>query len=78
MYNNILNEKKKIRRWWDDDGDNIGYESGEVKRKKKSVKEGFSNWRQDLSEVNGDVEKNDKSEDIKITEKEIKNKVKIQ
>lgn len=81
MYNNILNEKKKIRRWWDDDGDNIGYESGEVsgrfKRKKKSVKEGFSNWRQDLSEVIGDVKKNDKSEDIKITEKEIKNKVKI-
>ena len=81
MYNNILNEKKKIRRWWDDDGDNIGYESGEVsgrfKRKKKSVKEGFSNWRQDLSEVIGDVEKNDKSEDIKITEKEVKNKVKI-
>lgn len=81
MYNNILNEKKKIRRWWDDDGDNIGYESGEVsgrfKRKKKSVKEGFSNWRQDLSEVIGDVEKNDKSEDIKITEKEIKNNVKI-
>ena len=81
MYNNILNEKKKIRRWWDDDGDNIGYESGEVsgrfKRKKKSVKEGFSNWRRDLSEVIGDVKKNDKSEDIKITEKEIKNKVKI-
>jgi hypothetical protein len=81
MYNNILNEKKKIRRWWDDDGDNIGYESGEVsgrfKRKKKSVKEGFSNWRQDLSEVVGDVKKNDKSEDIKITEKEVKNKVKI-
>ena len=45
MYNNILNEKKKIHRWWDDDGDNIGYEPGEVsdtfKRKKKSVKEGF-------------------------------------
>ena len=81
MYNNILNEKKKIRRWWDDDGDNIGYEPGEVsgrfKRKKKSVKEGFSNWRQDLSEVIGDVKKNDKSEDIKITEKEVKNKVKI-
>ena len=81
MYNNILNEKKKIRRWWDDDGDNIGYESGEVsgrfKRKKKSVKEGFSNWRRDLSEVIGDVKKNDKSEDIKITEKEIKNNVKI-
>jgi hypothetical protein len=81
MYNNILNEKKKIRRWWDDDGDNIGYESGEVsgrfKRKKKSVKEGFSNWRRDLSEVIGDVKKNDKSEDIKITEKEVKNKVKI-
>ena len=81
MYNNILNEKKKIHRWWDDDGDNIGYEPGEVsdtfKRKKKSVKEGFSNWRQDLSEVIGDVKKNDKSEDVKVTERKIKNNVKI-
>ena len=23
MYNNILNEKKKIRRWWDNDGETL-------------------------------------------------------
>jgi hypothetical protein len=41
-------------------------------------KEGFSDWRQDLSEVIGDVKKNDnKSEDIKVTEKQITNKIKI-
>ena len=44
--------------------------------KKKSVKEGFSDWRQDLSEVIGDVKKN-KSEDVKITEKAVNNKIKI-
>ena len=44
--------------------------------KKKNVKEGFSDWRQDLSEVIGDVKKN-KSEDLKVTEKVIKNKIKI-
>ena len=79
MSNNILNEKKKIRRWWDDDGDNIGYEPGEVsgrfKRKKKSVKEGFSNWRQDLSEVMSTIEKEEN--DKEITEKKVKNRIKI-
>ena len=79
MSNNILNEKKKIRRWWDDDGDNIGYEPGEVsgrfRRKKKSVKEGFSNWRQDLSEVMSTIEKEEN--DNEITEKKVKNKIKI-
>jgi hypothetical protein len=44
--------------------------------KKKNVKEGFSDWREDLSEVIGDVKKN-KSEDVKITEKQINNKIKI-
>ena len=44
--------------------------------KKKNVKEGFSDWRQDLSEVIGDVKKN-KSEDIKISEKAVNNKIKI-
>jgi hypothetical protein len=44
--------------------------------KKKSVKEGFSDWRGDLSEVIGDVKKN-KSEDVKITEKAVNNKIKI-
>ena len=44
--------------------------------KKKNVKEGFSDWRQDLSEVIGDVKKN-KSEDVKISEKTVNNKIKI-
>ena len=44
--------------------------------KKKNVKEGFSDWREDLSEVIGDVKKN-KSEDVKISEKTINNKIKI-
>jgi hypothetical protein len=44
--------------------------------KKKSVKEGFSDWRGDLSEVIGDVKKN-KSDDVKISEKTINNKIKI-
>jgi len=40
--------------------------------KKKSVKEGFSNWRQDLSEVMGEGET-----EKKIKEKKVNNKVKI-
>ncbi len=44
--------------------------------KKKNVKEGFSDWRQDLSEVIGDVKKNtNKSEDTKVIEKEISNNI---
>ena len=45
------------RRWWDDDGDGVGYENGEVsgkfKKKKKTrvKKESFSDWRDDLSEL---------------------------
>jgi hypothetical protein len=41
--------------------------------KKKSVKEGFSNWRQDLSEVIGDIETESQIKE----KKNIKNKVKI-
>lgn len=44
--------------------------------KKKNVKEGFSDWREDLSEVIGDVKKN-KSDNIKISEKTVNNKIKI-
>ena len=40
--------------------------------KKKTVKEGFSNWRQDLSEVMDDNEANKQ-----IKEKKVKNKIKI-
>ena len=113
-----LDEKKKEKPkfWWDDDGDDIGYEEGEVSgkfkkkkikealigrqteidanrngeidahdfkilrsrstKKKKQVKEGFSNWREDLIEVVDKISK-DKSADIKITEKQINNKIDI-
>jgi len=68
-------KKEKVKRWWDDDGDGIGYEEGEVSgkfKRKKKMKESFSNWRQDLSEVMDDIES-----DKKIKEKKVKNKVKI-
>jgi len=42
---------------------------------KRTVKEGFSNWREDLSEVMDAVNKKEKEE--KITEKTVKNKIKI-
>jgi hypothetical protein len=41
-------------------------------RKRKNVKEGFSNWRQDLSEVMDDTEASQK-----IKEKKVNNKIKI-
>ena len=70
-------EAKEVKKWWDDDGDGKGYEKGEVegkfnKKKKKTVKEGYSNWRQDLSEVI-----TDKETDKKISEKKVNNKVTI-
>lgn len=72
-------KKVKLKRWWDDDGDGIGWESGEVsgkfKKKKKVVKEEYSNWREDLSEVISLVNK-DKNEN-KITGKGVNNKSKI-
>jgi hypothetical protein len=112
----IKEEEKKAKRWWDNDGDGIGYEKGEVsgKFKKKKVKEaldpvgkedddidndgdvdksdsylknrrkvrgkiitkeGYSNWRQDLSEVMDTIEKEEN--DKEITEKKVKNKIKI-
>ncbi len=74
-------EAKEVKRWWDDDGDGKGYEEGEVsgkfKKKKKVVKEGFSNWREDLFEVIGEVKIKGKSENPKIVEKQINNKVNI-
>ena len=74
----IAQEAKEVKRWWDDDGDSIGYENGEVsgkfkkKKKRKQVKEGFSDWRTDLREI---VDTEDNEE--KITEKPVKNKIKI-
>jgi hypothetical protein len=43
-----------------------------LSKKKKNVKEGFSNWRQDLSEVMDDIEANKQ-----IKEKKVNNKIKI-
>ena len=60
-------DRTEVKRWWDDDGDEKGYEKGEVsgkfKKKKKKVKESFSNWRNDLSEV---IDSNSKESNIEI------------
>ena len=53
----LLNRRKKV---------------GKAIAKKKGMKEGFSNWRQDLTEVITDTEA-----DEKITEKKVKNTIKI-
>jgi hypothetical protein len=71
-------EAKEVKKWWDDDGDGIGYEEGEVSgkfKKKKKVKEGFSNWRDDLREVIDVIDHQDN--DKKVSEKSVKNKIKI-
>ncbi|WJZ48019.1 hypothetical protein [Synechococcus phage DSL-LC03] len=50
-----VGEAKKTHRWWDDDGDDIGYEKGEVsgkfKKKKKTRKEEYSDWRSEFPEL---------------------------
>jgi hypothetical protein len=72
-------EAKEVKKWFDDDGDGIGYEEGEVsgkfKKKKKTVKESFSNWREDLVEVMDVIDKEENEKEI--TEKKVKNKIKI-
>lgn len=45
-------------------------------KKKKQVKEGFSNWREDLIEIADKIPK-DKSEDVRITDKKVDNKIDI-
>ena len=74
------------KRWWDDDGDGVGYEKGEVsdkfkKKKKKKTrvkKESFSDWRYDLSElvevINSKKIKEKKKVGGKIEEEEVDNK----
>ena len=46
---------EKPKRWWDNDGDGIGYEKGEVsgsfKKKKKTKKESYSNWKEENPEL---------------------------
>jgi hypothetical protein len=73
-------EAKEVKKWWDDDGDGKGYEEGEVsgkfKKKKKVTKEGYSNWREDLIEVVDKIKTN-KSEEPKVTEKQVNNKIDI-
>ncbi len=50
-----VDEAKKSHRWWDDDGDEVGYEPGEVsgkfKKKKKTRKEEYSDWRSEFPEL---------------------------
>ena len=52
-----VNEAKdeKPKRWWDDDGDGKGWEKGEVsgsfKKKKKTKKESYSNWKEENPEL---------------------------
>jgi len=76
-----LMEKKKVNPWWDDDGDGIGYEPGEVggkfkrkKKGKKKVEEGFSNWREELFEV---VEKSKDNQKVKEMPSGKSNKITI-
>jgi hypothetical protein len=113
-----LDEKKKEKPkfWWDDDGNGIGYEEGEVSgkfkkkkikealigrqteidanrngeidahdfkilrsrstKKKKQVKEGFSNWREDLVEIADKI--SPKETDQKIVEKEVIKEVPVE
>ncbi len=52
---NVNEAKKKPARWWDDDGDGVGYEKGEVsgsfKKKKKTRKEEYSDWRLESPDI---------------------------
>ena len=52
---NVNEEKKEVKRWWDDDGDGKGWEKGEVsgsfKKKKKTKKESYSNWKEENPEL---------------------------
>lgn len=73
----------KPKRWWDDDGDGKGWEKGEVggsfKKKVKKVDESFSNWRDELYEVVGNIDdeiENSKQKPIK-ERSDINNKVDI-
>ena len=76
-------EEDKPKRWWDDDGDGKGWEKGEVggsfKKKIKKVDESFSNWRNELYEVVGNIDdelENSKQKPIK-ERSDINNKIDI-
>lgn len=76
-------ENETPKRWWDDDGDGVGYERGEVggkfSKKKKSMKEEFSDWRHELHEKVGNIESDiENLKQKKIEERsDIKNKINI-
>ena len=59
----IKEEEKKVKRWWDDDGDGKGWEEGEVsgKFKKKKVKEALDPVGKEDDDIDndGDVDKSD-------------------
>lgn len=55
----------------------LGQDQMGGKKKKKSVKEGYSNWRQDLSEVMDDTSNLNSSMNAKVKEKKVNNKIKI-
>ena len=68
-------EAKEVKRWWDDDGDGKGYEEGEVsgkfKRKKKKIKEDY------MVEVSAKNMGDKESDQPKISDKNVKNKITI-
>jgi len=72
-------EDEKPKRWWDDDGDGIGWEKDEVKKKTKKVDESLSNWRSDLYEAIGNIDDEiEGSKQKQVTEKSnIHNKIDI-
>jgi hypothetical protein len=82
QYLNEARRKKKSNYWWDDNRNGIGWEPNEVRghfrrKKKKSVKEGYSNWREDLSEIAEIAEIGKEKNTEKIVEKEVKNIIEI-
>jgi len=71
-------EAKEVKRWWDDDGDGKGYEEGEVsgkfKRKKKSIQTRTEEF---IREVSAKDMGGKESDQEKISEKSVKNKITI-
>ena len=76
-------EDEKPKRWWDNDGDGIGWEKDEVKgsfkKKTKKVDESLSNWRSDLYEAIGNIDDEiEGSKQKQVAEKSnIRNKIDI-
>lgn len=64
-----IEEGKKVKRWWDDDGDGVGYEEGEVsgKFKRKKVKEALD----PVGKEDGDI---DNDNDVDRSDSYLKNR----